>query len=294
MKKILVFLMIVVMMLVGGCAENSGGKHSDPSERSPTEGANWIAFGKKEDAKCLLQVDINPSVIVGYADNEEVVYVASNNADGYELLREHDAEKILGEPINAAIGSIMTAAHEDGYEAGNFDVSITFSGEEKGDPEDMFRIVRGAVETCDFDITVLAEGNEFIYSPESGISEISKQGESGTHVCGVCNGEGILFCEVCNGEGETIVIVQREKEVRNDYVCEVCGGEGMIDDGKHGGKKGNCDSCGGAEGKMPSADFREKAYDRVMVDEEEKRRCEQCDGSGTIACGECGGAGKLD
>ncbi len=281
MKKVLIILVALSLLLVCGCSSNI-------SDNKPTVGeAEIIEFGKKEDAKYLLQVDINPSLIVGYAKNENVVYIASNNADGYELLGKHDANKILGEPIHAAVGSLMTAAHEDGYETENFDVSISFIGEEKDDDEIIMQIARQAVETCDFDIKItVEEKNEIVYNAEIGVTE--------TAACNVCRGEGAVTCEDCKGKGERIVIVQREKEVRNDYVCEICGGKGWIDDGMHGGEIGNCDSCGGIEGKNPSGDFRKKAYDLVMVDEEEMRKCDTCNGSGSVVCRKCNGSGTLD
>lgn len=274
MKKQLIILVALSLLLVCGCSSNQKIETSSTIKK-----AEIIEFGKKEDAKYFLQIDINPSVIVGYTKNEYVAYIASNNADGYALLEKHDANTILGEPIHAAIGSIMTAAHEDGYESENFDVAIRFVGEEKDDYDRMIQMARHAIETCDFEIKITVEDNETIYSAQTGISE--------TATCNACYGEGFVTCENCNGKGERIVIVQREKEVRNDYICEVCGGKGWLDDGLHGGKTANCDFCGGIEGKMPSGDFSEKAYDRIMVDEKEKRKCEFCDGSGTVLCPEC-------
>lgn len=279
MKKRIIVIATLMALLLCGCAAKGGGETPSGSPK------DVIAVGNIEDAKYLLQMDINPSVLIGYAEDENVVYLASNNADGYEFLERHEANLFLGEPINAAVGALMLAAHEDGYDAEGFDVELVFVGEEKGDVESLMQIARSAAETCDFDIKVIVEGaNEITYSPENGFLDRA--------ACDACGGKGIHICEECSGKGERMVTVQREKRVRNDYVCEICGGLGWIDDGMHGGEIANCDSCGGMEGKMPSGDFQEKAYDTVMVDEEEMRFCEVCQGSGEVECEKCHGTGQ--
>lgn len=300
MKKLLIFFVALSLLLACGCSNNNESEipigNESPGNNKPSVNGeiDILELGNKDDAKYLIQIDINPSVIVGYESNQNVVYLASNNKDGYNLLKKHDAEKIFGEPVNAAVGSIMTAAYNDGYASENFDVKINFISEEKADIEELMQITRAAVETCDFDIKATVENeSEIDYSPENGISEKNTT-DTSANKCDICNGKGFITCSNCNGKGEAIVIVEREIEVRNDYVCEICGGSGWIDDGMHGGEKGNCDSCGGAEGKMPSADFKALAYDIEIIEEEEMRFCEPCAGSGETECSKCHGTGELN
>lgn len=286
MKRIFMLIVSFLLLLTCGCSSKNN-KAAEIAAPSVADSGTMIELGAKENARHFLQIDINPSVIVGYTEDDTVVYIASINADGYKLLKKHQTDIAIGEPLDTALGSIMSAAHVDGYEAENFDVEIRFSGEEKGSAEDIVELTRQAVKVCDFDIKVVVEEkSEIVFDPDAGITE--------TVECELCGGKGIRVCEDCNGAGERLVLVPYEQEVRNDYVCEVCGGKGWIDDGMHGGEIGNCDSCGGMEGKMPSGDFRAKAYDRVMVEEEELRRCEPCDGSGEVLCQQCGGEGKYE
>ncbi len=270
MKKLLITLISLSLLLFCGCSTH--------------DASNPLQFGSYEDSTYLVQISINPTVAIGYTEDGEVVHVTSLDEDGYKLLKKRDSEALLGTSLDAAIGFILSAAYEDGYQEALLDVELRSIGDNEADAEALQQAAQAAIDTCEFDVNLrLSEGEEIQHRVTGGYYE--------EHACSVCKGKGSVSCATCKGSGEAVSVVMHEKEVRNDYVCEVCGGKGWIDDGLHGGEIANCDSCGGRDGKMPSSDFRAKAYDKVMVEEEFKNPCKDCGSTGEITCAECDGSG---
>ncbi len=262
-----IFGMIFIMLLSGcgnqknnvtGSMENSvktdvEDSMTDSSDTEKADNAEIVECGKKETAKYLLQMDINPSFIIGCDENNTVVYLSSNNTDAYQLLREKDKQEIIGFNLEDGISEILKTIHEARYEENTYDVEIKFVSEEKTDTGDILQAVRQAVKKCDFSIMASVEKEALIkYSPDTGIeewgllsSEDSQNGgteegqtkeitditqnqekDSGNRIDSEKNqGEQPKeqieepnnewhTCDLCNGSGR--------------YTCEICDGKGTV------------------------------------------------------------------
>ncbi len=287
-KAIIVPTILLICLFIVGC-----GKKDDNQE--------VVEYGKKDQAVYLVQMDINPSVIIGYDDDQIVVYLSSNNKDGYDLLTKYQSEELIGKTFEAATNNIISNAYEEGYDKQDFDVKVVSIGTKEADKKKTVEAIGNAVKNCNFEVKVSVEGTknaddkvDFSYNPENTesvalINEIidklenaedsdsnDETAEKGATTCGDCHGSGVIHCNeqtclVCKGTGtQPCPRCMGEKWEENEssgVACLHCGGTGTQE----------CKACAGS-GKW-------SAWDEM---------CRGCDGQGVVTdnpekkCPECG------
>lgn len=289
--KSLLLVILMCVLVLSGCGkqavEESFTKYSCSKKDAP-------------EAVVYVQLDINPSFIIGLAEDGTVVSIEANNADAEDVLINYLGDAYFnsdstGLPLDAVIQDLAVATKNGGYIDDTFEVEvIPLSGNMDEQAFD---------EACEMAASVLSEEEgitaSFEYAPTGEDDAADEEGNSPTgeeendNVCDLCGGSGEITCDLCNGTGTVVEIRVHEEMVRNDYVCPYCGGAGILDDGMHGGETAPCDYCGAATG-VESGDFREKAYDKVEVEEEETLPCNRCGGSGKLKCNRCSGTGVIN
>lgn len=259
LKKIIVVpIIFMIGLLLAGC----GKKDNNQDE--------VVEYGKKNQAVYLVQMDINPSVIIGYDENQIVVFLSSNNKDGYDLLKKYKCEELIGKTFERTTNNIITNAHEEGYEQQDFDVKVVSVGEKKADTKTTVEAIGNAVKNCNFEVKVSIEVSEntedkvdFSFNPENPesfdlITEIIDKLESSEDFDSNTEINGDVTCDACNGSG----VIHYEEQL-----CRVCDGTGTLP----------CPRCDGG-----------------MWEENESSgiACLHCGGAGTQECIACAGSGK--
>lgn len=326
-KYLSLFVLLAILMLAGCGKQSSSGKDSKASTYVPDTGLaeynceTEIAI----DELIYVQLDINPSFILGMTKEYKVVSIVANNDDAEDVMlncmKDYFAEVSGGVELENVIHDLAQATKEGGYIEDTFDVSVTvLSGDVKESAfEQVFDWaatelaendgIEASIDNFTIETEIYTEnqnndnssgepGNDNSsgdpVNDDNSDDSIDNMSDEEDNTCDLCHGECTIVCDLCNGECEITEIEEREVRVRNNYVCPYCGGVGILDDGLHGGQKAVCGHCGG-EGKTGpiSGDFNELAYDTEIIEEEVIRPCPRCDGSGILPCPHCEGTGVI-
>lgn len=292
----LILLPILMSFVLTACWDRN------MSENASTDApGSFTRYSCEEDseskATVFVQLDINPSFILGMTADGQVISIEANNEDAENVMvnsLSHYFDDVTGGvELEYVLRDIGEAVRQCGYIEDTLNVSYSvLSGNTEGDTlENAFE--QAAAYLTDDGITASFEPASDSNGDSSELQ--SENAESEDKTCDACNGEGTVACDLCNGTGTVTEIEEQEVEVRNDYVCPYCGGAGVLDDGMHGGETAVCGYCGG-EGKTGSmsGEFREKAFDLETVEEEIVRPCSRCNGKCIMECGRCGGTGFID
>lgn len=327
----LILLPMILLFLLTACGDKStpeDASTTDVQENFVQESFTQYSCEETEsEAAVFLQLDINPSFILGMTETGNVVSIEANNADAEDVLVNYLDNYFNGVTggveLEYVIRDLGDAIQQGGYIEDTLEISVTMlSGTMEDDVlEEAFEHATAYLAdedgiTASFDFVSdpeensldgqeenvepkedspesQAENEEYNEEPAEGQEEIAEPEED--HICDLCHGDGTMVCDLCNGTGTVVEIETREVAVRNGYVCPYCGGAGILDDGLHGGETAVCGYCGGdgTTGSM-SGDFREKAYDTQTIEEEVTRPCSRCNGNGIMNCPHCEGTGFIE
>ncbi len=226
--KLYRIMVVPIIFLIGLLIAGCGKKDNNQDE--------VVEYGKKNQAVYLVQMDINPSVIIGYDEDQIVVYLSSNNKDGYDLLKKYKCEDLIGKTFEATINSIITNAHEEGYDRQDFDVKVVSVGAKKADTKTAVEALGNAVKNCDFEVKVSVEVSENSKDKvDSSNTDITENVDNSGVICDACYGSGVIHCEaqvclVCNGSGKQPCPRCNggmwEENERSQVACLHCDGTG--------------------------------------------------------------------
>lgn len=303
----LLLALLLLSMTACGTTNNNQSQEPSSSEQISIEIVEEHWIDETKNYTVAVQITINPDAIL-YLKGETVVGISYLNDDAKDI---YFTELVIGKDYNEALCNLFKTASNAGVlkEDGKVSVEIVETKTTNEPLDFVYDTPIEALETVNTETgnnaTAVLGGkteDEWVTyrdsknRPENDLERPSQSSnklpntESTDNVCTGCNGTGHVDCQVCKGTGETIRIEKKETEVRNDYVCPTCSGKGWIDDGMHGGKTAVCGHCGGGV-QTPSGDFREKAYDTVIVEEKIPEPCGNCGSTGKRTCEHCNGSG---
>lgn len=262
MKKILIFVLLFVMIILAGCGASS----------------------KEVSSECVttLTIKINPEFKLYINDKKEVIQIDALNDDAKKmmdgiLIKDGDNFRDFSD----VLGDILNAAKNEGFLKDNAEVSIEIidTDQTEGFNKALLSDFTGSVNICaqesGINISASTSVAEHIqYKPddpapqEKEVNEVTPPAVK-DDICDVCNGTG--KCLQCNGEGKC--------------VCR-CGGTGL-EDCRCGGTGIEICRCGG-DGIESCGRCEGKGYE---VKPDATFTCGQCNGTGEVVCGQCGGSG---